>query len=241
MKLCSRELVVLTIGAIVLLGGNAFAVPVVDGTFGLGEWSGYYAAEDGVGNGGYVGPGYGGQAFDVEYLGLCITGNTVHFGLQTGFDVVNGAQGFDPGDFVIDANADGTFDYAVDFSFGAGGLTYTLYENPVWQDVQYPQHSDANPFQNIGGDAVSALFDSAYGAGIFPNNIDGGISYVLEGSFDLSALDLYTGGEMILQWTMECGNDYLQVKAVALPEPTSMALCCAGLLGIFAARRRIRK
>lgn len=228
----------------VVLAGSAFAVPVVDGVFDLSEWAGYYAAEDGVYNSyGYIGPGYGGQACDVEYLGLRLTDNTLYFGLQTGFDLVDGYQQFAPGDFAIDANGDGTYDYAIDFSISGSGVTYTLYENPVWENVVYWQHDIANPFQNVGGDVIDTFFfASGYGSGIFPNNIDGGLSYVLEGSFDLSALDLIPGDTILLHWTMECGNDYLNYGQEApVPEPTSLAMCGAGLVGILVGRRRLRK
>jgi len=80
--------------------GNSMAVPIVDGTFSLSEWAGYYAEDDGVLNtSGYVEPGWGGQAFDVEYLGLYITSDKVYFGLQTGFDVAaDNVSGYRPGD-----------------------------------------------------------------------------------------------------------------------------------------------
>ncbi|HEQ60884.1 MAG TPA: PEP-CTERM sorting domain-containing protein [Firmicutes bacterium] len=241
MKFALRDSALSVVIMVVVLTGSAFAVPVVDGVFDLIEWDGYYVTDDGVGRYGYVGPGYGGQEFDVEYMGLRIVGNTVYFGLQTGFDLVNGSQGFAPGDFAIDVDGDQVYDYAINFSISGSAVTYTLYENPVWEDVVYSQHNISNPFRNVGGDIIDTFFfDTGYGSGIFPNNIDGGVSHVLEGFFDLSALDLHSGGDILLHWTMECGNDYLQVTGV-VPEPTSLAMCGAGLLGLLIGRRRLRK
>ncbi len=227
--------------------GRAMALNiVVDGDFNFaGEWEGSNVGEDGVGAGGYVGPGWGGQAFDVEYLGLQFDGNNLYFGLQTGFDPVNGSGIYDPGDFALDVDNDGNYDYALDFSFNSSNeVTFSLYENPVWIDGMYNQHAEADPFENTNTNDLLASFGGAFGMhSNLPSNVDGGISYVLEGGFDMSLLTGYTGGPIGIHWTMECGNDFLNYSASPspVPEPASMILLGSGLLGLAAAGRRKRK
>ena len=231
--------------------GNAYATSIsLDGTFDTGEWDGHYVSDDGVGPNGYLGPGYGGQAFDAEYLGLKIEGSTLSFGLQTGLNLQNGAWSgglhFAPGDFALDVNNDSIFDYAIDFSISGGDVTYSLLEVQSWQDVMYPQHGIANPFQYDEGTQVGDTFGGAYGSGVFANNADGGTSYVLEGSFDLALLALHTLGDPItLRWTMECGNDYVSITGdtaspTPTPEPATMLLVGTGLLGLAGVRRRMK-
>jgi len=44
--------------AVFLWVGQAMAVPVVDDTFDLTGWAGYYTKDDGVESGGFVDPGW---------------------------------------------------------------------------------------------------------------------------------------------------------------------------------------
>ena len=219
--------------------GNSMAIPTVDGTFNLSEWAGYYADDDGVYDNGRVYPGWGGQAFDVEYLGLYITSDEVYFGLQTGFNVAAAdVSGYRPGDFALDVNGDGTYDYAIDFSISGATASFSLYDVTSWKDSDY--FSTANPFEMFemkeGTEAFA--FAGAFGSGEYANNIDGGTSYVLEGSFSLSLLDAYTGNDIGIHWTMECGNDYLNQTSAPVPEPATMLLFGCGLIGLATVGRK---
>lgn len=227
----------LTVGACMMISTTVFAI-TIDGNFGLAEWSGYYAAEDGVGAKGYVGPGYGGQQFDVEYLGLRVDTGTVYFGLQTGFNLKNGVTyggtHYGAGDLALDVNNNGSYDYAIRFDLSGSTPALTLYDVTTWQSVMYPQHAVADPYRYATGSAEPATFNAAYGSGVFANNSDGGTSYVLEGSFALSSLASYSGGPLALHWTMECGNDYLNTTTSPVPEPSTLFLLGFGILSCSA-------
>lgn len=245
-------------GALLLCPTIPAGAITMDGNFGLAEWAGNYAADDGVGKNGYVGPGYGGQAYDVEYLGLQITADTVYLGLQTGFDVKNGRSSdgiyFAPGDFALNVDGDPFYEYAIDFAINTTTkvATFTLYQVTQWQNSYYAQHSAADPFQMKTGVMVGS-FTGKYGRwSNLSNNKDGGYSYVLEGAFDRTLLPLVTDVPVTLHWTMGCGNDYLNFSATPpgdggggggnpVPEPGTFVLMAAGLFGAAGMVRRKRR
>ncbi len=215
----------------------AFAAPTIDtidGDMGYEEWNGYSANED-TGDNWYVGPGYGGQEYDVEKLGLFIQDDVLYLGLQTGFEINYKEDGLDPGDIAIDVGSDGTYEFALRFSddgsnssflnqssvttntvYNASLDIFSIDNNSEW-DTGYTGFSSASPFKLYGGTEIGQSDVAAYYR-------EGGSSYdpyrnTLEAAIDFTTLterlaDLgqSTTGDQFnvsLHWTMECGNDYL--------------------------------
>jgi hypothetical protein len=228
-----------------LMAETAIAIPTVDGNFSLAEWNGFYSDDNGVLNNGYLDPGYGGQAFDVEYLGLYHNSDKLYFGLQTGFDLSDGIVNYNgldyyAGDFGLDVDGDSYYDYALDFTVAGNSATFNLVNMSTasWEDVDYAAHAAANPFQaDYNPSDVIASFSGMYGTTF--DTTDGGTSHVIEGYFDLGLLSAYIAGEDItLHWTMSCGNDFLNQTSRSVPEPSTFLLMGMGLIGFAVVGRR---
>ncbi len=233
------------------------AAPVIDGVFDLaaGEWNGFSVSEDYVRpSDGFVGPGWGGQDYDVEHLGYNINSGseTVMFGLQTGHNLGTDSANelLLAGDFAIDLLGNGlSWDLAITFDINAdnsvGFELFDMRTTGAWEDVLYPAHSAANPWRMDPSDKGTSLGTFS---GFFGSAIDhfGNDSYVLEGAFDLTQVTGLTLADFnatsVLHWTMACGNDYLNSNPTApVPEPATTLLFSVGVAGFATVVRRRKK
>ena len=253
----------ITLGSISSLClGAALALTAGPAAAGLvSQWDASWtkmAADDTVGSGGFVDPGWGGQAFDAEYLYYKWDGPVLSIGLQSGFDlttghVATGGKDYYAGDLALsfDGNAS-NYEYAVDFGLytedysgkkvdataddpsDTGIDTAGLYSVSQWNtNVAFPQ---SNPFAMDRGMLIRTITN------ISGNEIvDGDRSFYRIVSIDLSGLNLTSN--VAMHWTMSCGNDVIDGitrSTVKVPEPGTLALLGSGLFGLGLVRRRRR-
>ncbi len=214
----------------------------------------------------YVNPGWGGQAFDAEYLFYKLEGNMLSIGLQTGFDIMDGVQDHNglyyAGDIALSFNGatagdSSSYEYAIDFGFYTadyyGGNTGTqnagLYTVSNWNNEIY---FDGPGGHTNSGDSKDSSAPFSMSAGTELSNVDfshssgsatvnGELSYFQIATFDVSDLGL-TQLDLDAHWTMSCGNDAVDGHVVtAVPEPSSLLLLSAGFMGLMGSLLARRK
>jgi len=234
--------------------GLAFSLPVSASVLDFWAADGWKVLdqEDGVGRGGYVGPGWGGQAFDAEYLFYKQEGSLLSLGLQTGFDLSDGHHStgrkeYYAGDLALAFNG-GAYDYAIDFGLvtkdyhhndnvgiGSGNQDAVgLYKVTEWNNDIY--YGESGPFAMDEGSLVTSLSGESNGSEM---KLDGR-SYFRTASFDLAALG-FNVADFSAHWTMSCGNDVVEggasVETAAVPEPSALLLMAGGLFGLMGGRK----
>ncbi|OAG28056.1 PEP-CTERM sorting domain-containing protein [Thermodesulfatator autotrophicus] len=197
--------------------------------------------EDQVGSSDYVGPGYGGQEYDVEAILATFDNNYLYIAIATGFP--QAGTSWDAGDISLDIGNDGTWDYAFiisnyqDGSENRGLTLGGLYEVSSWLDVYYSSHNVSNPFRMESGTYVGA------GSLVYTDDPDHSFSrYFIELAIPLNLIDWSSTihNLVAIHWTMECGNDYGTVVAHT-PEPSTYMLLGAGLFLMAAFVKRQKK
>lgn len=235
------------------------------GDYNTSQWSGVrsdllgYMEEDqndNAGNSGYVGPEYGGQNYDGEFMGVARSGQTLYIGISTGQRSDNGFSYFAPGDLLIETDQ-GTL--GLEMGGGSGGTggaiitegqagsTYTL--NAHGYTVGHLQSSTAQVTGSLWSD-VDLIFDpiSPHTAVQFEINqasqlvttadfVYSGNTFtnqhaVYEIAFDLSTLSNITIERIF--WAPSCGNDELYVDLdLTIPEPLTGLLLIPGIALFF--------
>jgi hypothetical protein len=272
------------------LCGPAFAGPLVDGsaadwgiTVGDGNSSNFFSPavagtipgksfffthedqNDLAGDSGYVGPNYGGQNYDVEFMGLAIDATRLYVAIVTGQRPDNGFARFSPGDLRI--VADNGHVYGIEIGGGRGGAagagllseagapagsTYTLDANgftigygeslravgSIWRDPNWLL--DPLPPKTPVQMAASGGEQVGTAEFVYTRNADSTAQHsVIELAIDRS---IFVGAtELDIYWAPSCGNDVLEIHddlPARVPVPGTLALVAAGLVGCRTVRRR---
>jgi hypothetical protein len=262
--------------------GNDWGLHIIDGPSGgddtpsnMNEYSGWtvdglrvlFHRED-TNDGsvsGPVGPYYGGQNYDAEFLGATVWADQLWVVIVSGQRPDNTESKFSPGDLrILGASANygvevGGGAYVADSGgeiyAGALGSTYTLFGNgytdyvtnhaspaagSFWVNPTWKNNDPINPatpkqINPTSPGTSPGLVDYVYTRDSFTSEHS-----VIEMAIPLH----YFGGDEIqrLEWRPSCGNDelLLRVDLQPIPEPSSLALAALGIAGLALLRRRKR-
>ncbi len=205
-----------------------------------------YITEDNAGPGvgwQYVGPGYTyyGNDFDAEAIYFDNNATMAYLAVVTGLPIGGATAPGNPwyytGDIGLDLNNDGVYEYGIDVrEYDAVNKKAKLYKNLTasnWQGCYlYPS---SNPWQISSGSTFDWV-DFVYSG-------NQNTHYVLEAGIPLSSLGLNSNSSqnLTVHWTMQCGNDALNLPADVnptppppIPEPGTMLLFGSGIIGLLA-------
>jgi len=232
------------------------SVPVFSAPLSVFDGWSMLADDDGVGDNGYVNPGWGGQDFDAEYLFYKIEGDRLHIGLQTGFDVLDGNlihrnKDYYAGDLALSFDGDSsTYEYGFDFGLLTKGYSGNIVTGDTGGYGGTPGVDRSGLYAvsswntDIYFDAKSSPFAISSGKFMYANTQTSaalvGESFYRKVSFDLSEIDLPLVG-LDVHWTMSCGNDAIDGSTAPVPEPATMVLLGSGLVGLALYRRKMKK
>ena len=221
---------------------------------------------DGWGSSKFLGPGRGGQDFDIEVLAAAVQDGKLYVTVVSGQRPDNGFTGFGPGDFVFNTKG-GTYALEVGGGKGGGsgtaitegalGSSYSLdsqgFVNGAW-DTKSPSAGSLwlNPTMYNGGfqpplpvqiDNQSPGTFVTMADYIFTRNSVTTQHSIIEFALPLTAF----GGNVVksISYAPACDNNHLiiNLQNYAIPEPTTVLMGGMGLalVTLVGMRRRARR
>lgn len=169
-----------------------------------------------------------------------------------------------PGSLSLDTDSDGEYDYAVTTRANTDGATYaptpgagTLvsgnlqFEDPLaydryniaenyaatnpWAVVGFDNAADLNNMGDLAAFSYTKIGQMTMPTGLYD-------TYAIEAIIDNSLLGLDYGDTLTMHWTIECGNDTIDLSNTRpVPEPSTIMLLGIGIAGFMGYRRRSMK